>query len=117
MVPFFSCDLLAAICGIFAVRFVWELIQRGAVSAAWQHIFLREVAPVGTVFLLAQVYFAWRGPTYEEFEVRPKYARYLAEHQALEAEIGAARLAQLRLLPAAPAHRRTFDCRLLRSGT
>jgi hypothetical protein len=101
-VPFFTCDLLAAICGIFALRFVGALMQRGVVSATWQHIFLWEVAPAGIAFLLAQVYFAWRGPTYEEFEVRPRYARFLAEHQSLEAEIGAARQAQLRLLPAAP---------------
>jgi hypothetical protein len=101
-VPFFSCDLLAAICGIFAVRFVGALIQRGVVSAAWQHIFWWEVAPAGMLFLLVQVYFAWRGPTYEEFEVRPRYARFMAEHQALEAEIGAARQAQLRLLPNTP---------------
>lgn len=103
-VPFFSCDLLAAVCSIFAVRFVGALIQRGVVSDLWQHIFLWEVAPAGVAFLLAQVYFAWRGPTYEEFEVRPRYARFVAEHQSLEAEIGAARLAQLRLLPAAPPH-------------
>jgi hypothetical protein len=101
-VPFFSVDLLAAICGIFAVRFVGALIQRGVVSAAWQHIFLWEVAPAGVAFLLAQVWCAWRGPTYEEHEVRPRYARFLAEHQGLQAEIGAARLAQLRLLPGEP---------------
>ena len=103
-VPFFSYDLLAAICSIFALRFVGALIQRGVASPAWEQIFLWEVAPAGIAFLLAQVYFAWRGPTYEEFEVRPRYARHLAEHQALEAEIGAARQAQLRLLPAAPPH-------------
>ena len=101
--PFFAGDLLAAVCSIFALRFVGALIQRGVVSDQWQHIFLWEVAPAGTAFLLAQVYFAWRGPVYEEFEVRPRYARFVAEHQSLEAEIGAARLAQLRLLPdAAP---------------
>jgi len=100
-VPFFTCDLLAAICGIFALRFVGALMQRGLVSAMWRHIFWWEVAPAGIAFLLAQIYFAWRGPTYEEFEVRPRYARFLAEHQVLDAEIGAARQAQLRLLPAA----------------
>ena len=101
-VPFFSCDLLAAVCGIFAVQFVGGLIQRGAVSPAWEHIFLWQVAPVGIAFLLAQVYFAWRGPTYQDYEVRPLYARFVAQHQAMEAEIDAARIAQLRLLPAAP---------------
>lgn len=87
---------------MFAVRFVGALIQRTAVSANWDHLFLWEVLPAGVTFLLLQVVFAWRGPTYEEFEVRPQYARYLAEHQAMDAEIGAARQAQLRLLPAAP---------------
>ena len=100
-VPVFTWDLLAAISSIFAFRFVGALIQRGTVSPLWQHIFIWEVAPAGLAFLMAQVYFAFRGPTYEEFEVRPRYARFLAEHQALEAEIGAARQAQLRLLPSA----------------
>jgi sigma-B regulation protein RsbU (phosphoserine phosphatase) len=49
-----------------------------------------------------EVYFAERGKTYEEWEVRPLYARHLAERLSLQAEIGAARLAQLRLLPDAP---------------
>jgi hypothetical protein len=100
-IPFFSADLLAAISCIFALRFVGALIQRGAVSESWDNLFLWQVVPAGLSFLLLQVLFAWRGPTYEEFEVRPRYARFVAEHQALEAEIGAARQAQLRLLPAA----------------
>jgi sigma-B regulation protein RsbU (phosphoserine phosphatase) len=57
---------------------------------------------VGIAFLLMEVYFAWRGRTYEEGEVRPLYARRLAEHLSLQAEIGAARQAQLRLLPDGP---------------
>jgi hypothetical protein len=100
--PFFSSDLLAAIGGVFALRFVGALIQRSAVSATWEHIFLWNVAPAGIAFLLAEVYFAWRGRVYDEDEVRPRYARFLAEHASMDAEIGAARLAQLRLLPGAP---------------
>jgi hypothetical protein len=99
---FFSGDLLAAICCVFALRFVGALIQRSAVSVNWEHIFLWNVAPAGILFLLAEVWFAWQGRTYDEDEVRPRYARFLAEHISMEAEIGAARLAQLRLLPGAP---------------
>lgn len=102
LLPFYTGDLLATICCIFAVRFVGGLIERGAVSASWEHVFLWNVAPAGLVFLATQVYFAFRGPTYEEYEVRPRYAHFLVEHEAMEAEIDAARLAQLRLLPSGP---------------
>ncbi|HEV3200011.1 MAG TPA: SpoIIE family protein phosphatase, partial [Bryobacteraceae bacterium] len=53
-------------------------------------------------FLLMEVWFAERGRTYEDWEVRPLYARHLAERLSLQAEIGAARQAQLRLLPDVP---------------
>jgi hypothetical protein len=101
-IPFATGDLLAGMCGFFALRFVGGLVERSAISEQWLDIFLWDVAPAGVAFLLAQVYFAWRGRVYDEEEVRPRYARNLAEHISMEAEIGAARLAQLRLLPGTP---------------
>ncbi|MBZ5619165.1 MAG: SpoIIE family protein phosphatase, partial [Acidobacteriia bacterium] len=100
-VPFFYGDLLASISSIVAFDIVGKLIYRSAVSPYWARI-SAPVVYVGIVFLLMEVYFAWRGRTYQEGEVRPLYARFLAERLALRAEIGAARQAQLRLLPDRP---------------
>ncbi len=99
--PFFYCDLLAATAGIFALRFVGALSGLSMLSDAWVRTTV-WVGAAGIVFLLAELCFARRGKVYLEWEVRPRYARYLAEHLAMQAEIGAARQAQLRLLPDAP---------------
>jgi sigma-B regulation protein RsbU (phosphoserine phosphatase) len=82
-----------------ALAFVGELVRKSAVSTEWHTIAYWHVLPAALVLLTAEVYFAARGRTYTEAEVRPVYARHLAERLALSAEIGAARLAQLRLLP------------------
>ena len=99
--PFFYGDLLAAISSIVALDLTAKLIYRSAVSERWAQI-SAPVVFAGVGFILMEVYFAWRGRMYEEAEVRPLYARFLAEHLSLQAEIGAARQAQLRLLPDAP---------------
>ena len=101
-IPFFKGDLLAAISSVTALCFVGELVRRSAVSEMWHHIAYQQVLPAGVIFLAVELYFAWRGNVYDESEVRPRYARNLVERLALTAEIGAARQAQLRLLPDAP---------------
>jgi hypothetical protein len=100
-VPFFFGDLLASVSAIVALDLVSRLIYRSVTVERWAEIGL-PVVYVGVAFLLMEVYFAERGKTYEEWEVRPLYARHLAERLSLEAEIGAARQAQLRLLPDRP---------------
>lgn len=100
-IPFFYGDLLASISSVVALDIVSKLIYRSAASERWVEISM-PVVYVGVAFLLMEVYFARRGRVYEEGEVRPLYARFLAEHLSLQAEIGAARQAQLRLLPDAP---------------
>ncbi|MGA2131390.1 MAG: SpoIIE family protein phosphatase [Bryobacteraceae bacterium] len=101
-IPFSKGDLLAAISSVAALAFVGELVRRSSLSDQWHHIAYHQVLPVGVLFLVTELYFAWRGNVYEESEVRPLYARHLADRLALTAEIGAARQAQLRLLPDAP---------------
>ena len=101
--PFFFGDLLAAVSSLTALDFVGSLLRKSVVSDQWQTIAYSHVLPAGMVFLAVELYFAWRGRVYAEAQVRPLYARNLAERLALTAEIGAARLAQVRLLPdAAP---------------
>ncbi len=101
LAPFFLSDLLAATACVFAWEFVGKLVQRSLVSEHWLSMAL-YVAAGGIVFLLAEVYFARYGRTWREWEVRPRYARLVAEHLAMQAEISAARQAQVRLLPDAP---------------
>lgn len=100
-VPFFYGDLLASVSGIIALDLVSKLFYRSAASESWAQM-ETPVLYAGVAFLLMEAYFAERGKTYEEWEVRPLYARHLAEHLSLQAEIGAARQAQLRLLPDRP---------------
>jgi serine phosphatase RsbU (regulator of sigma subunit) len=100
-VPFFYGDLLASVSSIVALDLVAKLFYRAAASEPWAQTGA-PVLYVGIAFLLVEVYFAERGKTYEEWEVRPLYARHLAERLSLQAEIGAARQAQLRLMPDGP---------------
>ncbi len=61
---------------------------------------------IAAVVLLAELYFAFRGRYLTEADVRPVYARNLAERLSMQAEVSAAREAQMRLmssdLPAIP---------------
>lgn len=61
---------------------------------------------IAVVVLLAEIYFAFRGRYLTEADVRPVYARNLAERLSMQAEVSAAREAQMRLmspdLPAMP---------------
>ncbi|MEJ7616235.1 MAG: SpoIIE family protein phosphatase [Pyrinomonadaceae bacterium] len=49
--------------------------------------------------LLVELVFVFKGREYGEDQVRPLYARHLAERSRLQAEVSAAREAQVRLLP------------------
>ncbi|HEY2016815.1 MAG TPA: hypothetical protein VGH38_25095, partial [Bryobacteraceae bacterium] len=101
--PFFFGDLLASVSSLFALGFVGALLRNSVVSDRWHTIAYTQVLPASFAFLGVALYCAWRGRVYGEAEVRPLYARHLVERLALTAEIGAARLAQVRLLPdAAP---------------
>lgn len=100
--PFFFGDLVASVTSLFAVALVGDLLRRSAVTAQWHAIAYGEALPAAVAFLAVELFFAWRGRLYDEEEVRPLYARNLAHRQALSAEIAAARVAQLRLLPDAP---------------
>jgi sigma-B regulation protein RsbU (phosphoserine phosphatase) len=100
--PFFLGDLVAAVSSLVALDYAGALIRRSVESTEWHDIAYYQVLPVAAFFLAVQLYCAWRGRVYREEEVHPRYARNLAERLSLTAEIGAARLAQLRLLPDAP---------------
>lgn len=100
-IPFFYGDLLAALSSVLAFWLISEFMYGMAASEGWVAI-AKPAIYAGVAFLAAEVWFAERGRSYTEWEVRPRYARFQAEHIALQAELSAARQAQLRLLPDAP---------------
>jgi serine phosphatase RsbU (regulator of sigma subunit) len=100
--PFFFGDLAASISAVMATVVVGELMRLSVTSPDWHHAAYGRLLPFAIVFLAVELYYARRGRVYDEAEVRPLYAKHLALRQSLSAEIGAARTAQLRLLPDAP---------------
>jgi len=98
LLPFFAFDLLAAMVSLSALSFVEELARLSAVFPSWNG-FAEGLAAVAGLVLLAATWLALRGRPVNEEEVRPQYAKNLAQRMSLQAEVQAAREAQLRLLP------------------
>lgn len=101
LLAFYVFDLLTAIIAVAAptlVTYIAYLVSQPAPSfRSAAFISLGVVA----AFLAAQIYFLFRGRELREEEVRPLYARHLAERLGLQAEVSAAREAQVRLMPRA----------------
>jgi serine phosphatase RsbU (regulator of sigma subunit) len=100
LLPFFAFDLLAAMVSLSALGFVNELVRMSEVVPSWTG-FALWLACLTAVTLAVATYLALRGRQVREEDVRPLYAKNLAERMAMQAEILAAREAQLRLLPQA----------------
>lgn len=100
LVPFFAFDLLAAIVSLSVLSFVNELVRLIEVVPHWTAFAWCIVGVAGVVLIPAR-YLTIRGRRVREEDVRPLYAKNLAERMAMQAEILAAREAQLRLLPQA----------------
>ena len=99
LLPFFLLDLLSTMVCLTMVTSTMGLAISLAVAPSLTvtsvlvHITVAAGATGFALFCLA------RGPSVTEQQVRPLYARHIAQRQALEAEVSAAREAQLRLLP------------------
>ncbi len=99
--PFFGLDFLAAVVALGAFEIASSLGRLIAVSPASVQWGL-SVGAAGACIIAVELWAVLRGREYREEEVRPVYARHMAERQLLQAEMAAAREAQLRLLPKAP---------------
>jgi serine phosphatase RsbU (regulator of sigma subunit) len=99
LLPFFLLDLLSTMVCLTVVTSAMGLAISLAVAPSLTvtsvvvHIAVAAGAAGFALLCLA------RGRNVTEQQVRPLYARHIAERQALEAEVSAAREAQLRLLP------------------
>jgi len=99
LMPFFLLDLLSTMVCLTVVTSAMGLAISLAVAPSLTvtsvvvHIAVAAGAAGLALFCLA------RAPNVTEQQVRPLYARHIAQRLALEAEVSAAREAQLRLLP------------------
>ncbi len=100
LAPFFAFDLLAAMVSSYALALVNELARLSAVFPSWMG-FALWLAVLMTAVVALAVYLALHGRRVREEDVRPRYAKNLAERMGMQAEVLAAREAQLRLLPQA----------------
>jgi MFS family permease len=98
---FFLADYLAVIVSITLLSFLGSLLLMASLLPYWRDA-LTLAAAVAATLLLPFAYAAWRGRLVREEEVEPAHARNLSQRLSLQAELGAAREAQLRLLPEHP---------------
>jgi MFS family permease len=99
LLPFFLSDLFAA---LLCVGVLFSAVEMAGNLAAFPafigpYMIVRAISGLGTAIFA--VLCVLRGREWSEEEVRPLYARHIAERKSLEAEVSAAREAQLRLLP------------------
>src|SRR5262245_8024862 len=99
LLAFFYFDLGAAIVCIAAPTF-WSFTLRmfAQPSEGLHDAGLTSMAIAATSLLIAFI-FAFKGRLYREDEVRPMYAKLLADRISMQAEVLAAREAQKRLMP------------------
>ena len=98
VLPFFAYDLLAAFVAVSALTYVSTLVRLAAVLPSWA-VHAPYLTGLGVAAVLAAAIVALYGNDVSEEEVTPRYAKHLAQRLALQAEVGTAREAQLRLLP------------------
>jgi serine phosphatase RsbU (regulator of sigma subunit) len=99
LLAFFFFDLMTAIVAVAASSLVhWVVYMTAQPSGSLRHAGIIAVVSA-LVILIVAGYFLVRGRLYAEADVRPLYARFLAERVQMQAEESAAREAQVRLMP------------------
>lgn len=99
LLTFFHFDVLTTAFTLAAPSFLTQVLILYAqpAPAFKQHGLAALLA--AAAFLLVELIFVFKGRSYRDEEVRPFYAKNLAERLAIQAEVSAAREAQQRLLP------------------
>ncbi len=99
LVGFFKCDLQTAFISVGIPALVTGLVQMSAQPSPS----VRRAGLISTgialSFVALELFFFFKGRWYSEAQVRPLYASNLMERLAMQAEVSAAREAQIRLLP------------------
>jgi serine phosphatase RsbU (regulator of sigma subunit)/predicted membrane protein len=99
LLSFLEFDLLTAVIALAVPSFVGHTVS--LLSQPVPSLYHAGVTSLllALALLLLHLILSFRGRSYREEEVRPVYARFLAERLALQAEVSAAREAQVRLMP------------------
>ncbi len=97
--PFFRFDLLTSLVSLGAPTFVTTVVHFTSQPSSSLNRSGYFALAIGLAFLLSEYYFAFKGKLYNEEEVGPLYARHLAQRLNMQAEVSAAREAQIRLMP------------------
>ncbi len=98
MLAFFQFDLLTVIIAVASPTFVAFSISLMAQPSLTMRQYGIVSLAIAVLVLLVEFFFAFKGRTYKEAEVRPLYAGHLAERLSMQAEVTAAREAQKRLM-------------------
>lgn len=98
LAPFLAMDFLAVTFSLAAFQIAKMLAHITALSPASMELGI-AVGCLGFAFVAIEAWAVARGREYSGDEVRPLYAHQIAERQLLQAEMAAAREAQLHLLP------------------
>ena len=101
LIPFFALDLFAALVCIGSLSAFLGVVESVVAAPGYSEISV-VIHALTTLGLFAfAIVSIQKGREYSDEQVRPLYARHIAERKSLEAEVSAAREAQLRLLPEA----------------
>ncbi|QOY87944.1 PP2C family protein-serine/threonine phosphatase [Paludibaculum fermentans] len=101
LTPFFLQDVLAALVSSLLFSLAIQTSTMAALAPFSLPSGLLQIGIV-TLGLAALTAISWRGESVTEDEVKPEYARNLDQRLSMQAEVHAAREAQLRLLPDKP---------------
>ncbi len=105
---FYLEDYLASVVAVAGLSLCSRISDMSAVAPYWrQRADLVGLAAAAVLLPLAAA--AWMARRLEEDEVRPAHAQNLAERLGLQAELSAAREAQVRLLPERPPETEGLD--------
>ena len=99
LIPFFRFDLLTSLVSLAVPTFVTSIVQFTAQPSSSLNRSGYIALAIGLAFLICEIYFAFKGKLYNEEEVGPQYARHLTQRLTMQAEVSAAREAQIRLMP------------------
>jgi serine phosphatase RsbU (regulator of sigma subunit) len=100
LLAFFKFDLLTAMVALGYPAFVsFALMPAMQPNSSLSSAGYFSLA-VAVILLAVELFFAFKGHLFHDEDVRPVYARMLAERLSMQAEVTAAREAQQRLMPA-----------------
>jgi serine phosphatase RsbU (regulator of sigma subunit) len=99
LLVFYAFDLLTAMAMLAAPTFFSFTIAMTVQPAPMLRLDGYISLSIAGVAMATAIYLSMKGKYYREDEVRPVYAKHLAERLAMKAEVSAAREAQMRLMP------------------